>query len=78
MFNTRFSYYIIFIKKFNAFKDMKASGFLKMVFGLLLLVASVYAVVAWWLGSFLTLLKGGVPILVFLVGLVFVLLGFED
>ena len=57
---------------------MKASGFLKLVFGLLLLVASVYAVVAWWLGSFLTLLKGGVPVLVFLVGLVFVLLGFED
>lgn len=57
---------------------MKASGLLKIVFGLLLLVVSVYVVYAWWSKDFLTLLKGGIPVLVFLVGLVFLLLGFED
>ena len=57
---------------------MKASGVFKLVLGLLLVVASVYAVVVWWLSDFLTLLKGGIPVLVFLIGLVFLLLGFED
>ena len=57
---------------------MKAAGLLKLVVGLLLIVAAVYAVVVLWWGDFLTLLKGGVPILVFLVGLVFLLLSFED
>ena len=57
---------------------MKALGVLKLVIGLILMVAAVYAVVVWWLGDFLTLLKGGVPILVFLIGLVFLLLSFED
>ena len=59
---------------------MKASGLLKLVLGLLLIIASVYVVVAWpkWQESFLSLLRGGIPIAVLLVGLVFLLLGFED
>lgn len=57
---------------------MKASGLLKLVVGLILMIAAVYAVIVWWWSDFLTLLKGGVPILVFLIGLVFLLLGFED
>ena len=57
---------------------MKPTNALKLVVGLLLIAASVYAVVVWWLSDFLTLLKGGLPILVFLVGLVFLLLAFEN
>lgn len=57
---------------------MNAIGILKIVIGLILIVAAIYAVVVWWWQDFLTLLKGGVPILVFLVGLIFLLLGFED
>ncbi|MBS3152770.1 hypothetical protein J4230_05155 [Candidatus Woesearchaeota archaeon] len=57
---------------------MNAMGFLKIVVGLILILASVYAVVVWWLSDFLSLLKGGVPIMIFLVGLVFLLLGFEN
>ena len=57
---------------------MNANNFLKIVFGLILILASVYAVVVWWLTDFLILLKGGLPILVFLIGLVFLLLGFES
>lgn len=57
---------------------MNASGILKIVIGLILMLAAVYSVVFWWLGDFLTLLKGGIPVFVFLVGLVFILLGFEN
>ena len=59
---------------------MKASGLLKLVFGLLLIIASVYAVVVWpnFRHSLLTLLQGAIPIIIFLIGLVFLLLGFED
>ena len=57
---------------------MNASGILKIVIGLLLMLAALYAVMAWWWIDFLTLVKGGLPILVFLVGLVFLLLGFEN
>lgn len=56
---------------------MNATGVLKIVVGLILILAAVYAVVVWWWQDFLTLLKGGLPILVFLIGLVFLLLGFE-
>jgi len=59
---------------------MKASGVLKIVIGLLLIVAAVYSFfppMNWW-DEFLTLLKGGLPILVGMIGLVFLLLGFED
>ena len=59
---------------------MKASGVLKIVVGLLLIVASVYSFfppLSWW-DEFLTLLKGGLPVLAVMVGLVFLLLGFED
>lgn len=57
---------------------MKASGLLKIVFGLLLIVLSVYVVYAYWWNAFKTFIEGGLPILVLLVGLVFLLLGFED
>ena len=57
---------------------MNATGILKMVIGLILILIAVYAVVVWWLVDFLTILKGGIPILVFFAGLVFLLLGFED
>lgn len=57
---------------------MNASGILKIVIGLLLMLAALYAVMAWWWIDFLILIKGGLPILVFLVGLVFLLLGFEN
>jgi hypothetical protein len=57
---------------------MNATSFLKMVIGLILILAAVYAVIVWWLSDFLTLLKGGLPVLVFLIGLVFILLGFES
>ncbi len=57
---------------------MKAAGLLKLVVGLLLMVGAVYSVIVWWWSDFLTLLKGGVPIAVFLIGLVFLLLSFED
>ena len=56
---------------------MNASGILKIVVGLLLILAAVYAVLVWWWTDFLTLVKGGLPVLVFLIGLVFLLLGFE-
>ncbi len=57
---------------------MNATGFLKIVIGLLLILGAVYLVVFRWLDSFLILLKGGIPVLIFLVGLVFLLLGFEN
>jgi uncharacterized membrane protein len=60
--------------------NMKASGLVKFVIGLLLILVAVYGLFVWpklW-GDFLVLLKGGVPVVVFLVGLVFLLLGFED
>ncbi len=57
---------------------MNATGILKMVVGLILILAAVYAVVVWWWADFLTLLKGGLPVVIFFMGLVFLLLGFED
>lgn len=57
---------------------MNATGVLKLVVGLILILAAIYAVAVWWWQDFLTLLKGGVPILVFLVGVVFLVLGFSD
>ena len=56
---------------------MNTSGFLKIVIGLILMLAAVYAVAFWWLTDFLSLIKGGLPILVFLIGLLFLFLGFE-
>lgn len=59
---------------------MKAGGLLKIVFGLILIVVAVWSFfppLKWW-DEFLVLVKGGIPILVFLVGLIFLLLGFED
>ena len=57
---------------------MNSIAILKIVIGLILILIAVYSVVMWWWTDFLTLLKGGVPVLVFLIGLVFLLLGFED
>jgi len=56
---------------------MNTSGFLKIVIGLILMLAAVYAVAFWWLTDFVGLIKGGLPILVFLIGLLFLFLGFE-
>jgi len=59
---------------------MKSSGLLKTVIGLILIVLAVWSFfppLSWW-DEFLTLLKGGLPVLVALIGLVFLLLGFED
>ena len=59
---------------------MKASGLLKLVIGLILMVAAIWSFfppLSWW-DEFFILLKGSIPILVFLVGLVFLLLSFED
>ena len=60
--------------------NMKASGIVKLLVGLLLMVAAVYGLFVWpkWWGDFLVLLKGGIPVVVFLVGLVFLLLSFEE
>jgi len=49
----------------------------KGLIGLILIVASIYSLAAWWWGDFLTLVKGALPVLVFLIGLVFLLLSFE-
>jgi len=70
----------MFINKFKDINNMKANGFLKIIVGLLLIVASVYGLFFWpkWWSDFLVLLKGAIPVLVFLVGLVFLLLGFEE
>ena len=57
---------------------MNSSGILKIVIGLIFILAAIYAVVVWWRADFLIFLKGGVPILVFLIGLVFFILGFEN
>ena len=57
---------------------MKLSGLFKLVLGLIFIAASLASLYLWWWGEFYTLLKGGVPVVVFLIGLVFILLGFED
>lgn len=57
---------------------MKLTGLFKFVLGLVFIVASLASLYLWWWGEFLTLLKGGLPVLVFLVGLLFLLLGFEE
>ncbi len=57
---------------------MNIGAILKIVVGLILILVAVYAVVVLWWVDFLILLKGGVPVLVFLIGLVFLLLGFEN
>ena len=86
----KYKYLSILMSKYFNFKilinkliqqvSMKASGVLKVVVGLLLIVAAVYSFfppLSWW-DEFLTLLKGGLPVLAVMVGLVFLLLGFED
>ena len=59
---------------------MKSSGLVKLVVGLLLVVASLYTLFVWpkWWTDFLVLLKAGIPLVIFLIGLVFLLLGFEE
>ncbi|MBS3167662.1 hypothetical protein J4216_00880 [Candidatus Woesearchaeota archaeon] len=57
---------------------MNINAILKIVIGLILILVAVYSIIVWWLADFLVLLKGGIPVLVFLIGIVFLLLGFED
>lgn len=48
----------------------------KAVFGLLLVILALYLL--WtWRHDFLAVLKGSVPVIIGLVGLIFLLLGFE-
>ncbi|HLC58478.1 MAG TPA: hypothetical protein VJI68_01320 [Candidatus Nanoarchaeia archaeon] len=59
---------------------MNSTGILKIVIGLILMVAAIYSFfppLSWW-DEFLVLLKGGIPVLVFVIGLIFLLLGFEN
>jgi hypothetical protein len=57
---------------------MKTSGIIKIVLGLLLMVASLYAAIVWWLAELVNLVQGALPVAVFLVGLVILFLGFEN
>ncbi|MBS3141640.1 hypothetical protein J4405_05875 [Candidatus Woesearchaeota archaeon] len=52
---------------------------LKVFFGLLLMLVGIffYGYYKWW-DSFLILLKGSIPAVVILIGLVFLLVGFSD
>ena len=59
---------------------MNSTGILKIGIGLILMVAAIYSFfppLSWW-DEFLVLLKGGIPVLVFVIGLIFLLLGFEN
>ncbi len=49
---------------------------LKIVFGLFLIVFGLYLLVRWW-GHFAVILKGFIPVIVVLLGLIVVLFGFE-
>lgn len=51
--------------------------FLKVVFGLLLIMAGVYGCIRWW-PQLLSLILGAIGIIVILVGLMFVFIGFSD
>lgn len=55
---------------------MGAERALKAVIGLLLIVAALYLLVIWW-QDFVTLFLGGLPLLIGMVGLVFLLLSAE-
>jgi hypothetical protein len=55
---------------------MTLEKLLKFVFGLILIVAAVLLVVIWW-GHFVTLVLGGIPVLLALAGAVMILLGLE-
>ena len=48
----------------------------KGVLGILLAVGGMYLLTRWW-ADFMTLLRGGVPVLIILIGLVFIILAFE-
>ncbi len=55
---------------------MGIERFFKGILGLALIVAAVWLIVYWW-PSVLTLIKGGIPFVVGLVGLIFLMLSFE-
>jgi hypothetical protein len=55
---------------------MGVERFFKGVLGLLLLIAAVYLLVYWWT-PVLNLIKGAVPFVVGLIGLIFIMLSFE-
>lgn len=56
---------------------MKLENFLKLIFGIFLIVAGLYILAGWWWRDFLVILKGFIPVFLVLVGVIFLLLGFE-
>ena len=55
---------------------MALENLFKFFLGLVLIMGAVLLVVIWWT-HFVTLVLGGIPLLLALIGLVFLLLGFE-
>ena len=55
---------------------MMIQNLFKFVLGLLFLVGAVMLVVLWW-NHFVTLVLGGIPLVLALIGVVFMLLGLE-
>ncbi len=51
--------------------------FLKVVFGLLLIMVGVYGCIRWW-PQLLSLILGAIGIIVIFIGLMFVFIGFSD
>jgi len=66
----------MFINTKQAKSSMGIERVLKAVIGLLLIVAALYLLVLWW-ASFVTLVLGGIPLLLGMIGLVFLLLSAE-
>ena len=55
---------------------MMIQNLFKFVLGLVFLVGAVMLVVLWW-NHFVTLVLGGIPLVLALIGVVFMLLGLE-
>jgi UDP-N-acetylmuramyl pentapeptide phosphotransferase/UDP-N-acetylglucosamine-1-phosphate transferase len=55
---------------------MKIENLFKIFLGLVFLAGAVFLAVLWW-NDFLNIIKGGLPWVVALVGVVFLLIGFE-
>ena len=55
----------------------KLSKLIKIIAGLLFVVAGIYLIVVWW-KDVLNLIQGGLPFLLGMIGAVFLLLGWED
>lgn len=52
--------------------------YFNVIFGLLLMAAAVYGVISWWYGELWVLVKGFIGPVIFLIGLVFVIIGFSE